>query len=121
MTIYERIKERRKSLNLSADDVAEALGVSRATIYRYESSEIEKFPTTLLQPLSKVLQCSPDYLMVWNDKVNYQNNNLDSEKSKTAKRIATYFALINKLNDAGKEYVYKQIDFALSQDDFVEK
>ena len=67
MTIYERIKCRRKELNLSADDVANALGVSRATVYRYESSYIEKLPTSSLEPLAKVLKCSPAYLMGWDE------------------------------------------------------
>lgn len=67
MTIYERIKARRKELGLTADIVAEALGVSRATVYRYESSDIEKLPTTILESLSKVLRCSPGYLMGWED------------------------------------------------------
>lgn len=64
-TIYERIKQRRKELGLSADDVASSLGVSRATIYRYESSEIEKLPITILEPLAKILRTSPAYLMGW--------------------------------------------------------
>lgn len=67
MTIYERIKKRRKELNLSADDVANALGVSRATVYRYESSYIEKLPASSLEPLAKILKCSPAYLMGWDD------------------------------------------------------
>lgn len=71
MTIYERIKARRKELELSADTVAEALGVSRATVYRYESQDIEKLPTTVLESLSKVLRCSPGYLMGWEDTPNF--------------------------------------------------
>lgn len=67
MEVYERIKARRKELNLSADDVAAALGVSRATVYRYESAEIEKLPTQIIAPLSDVLRCSPAYLMGWED------------------------------------------------------
>lgn len=65
MTVYERIKTRRKELGLSADDVAQALGVSRATIYRYESAEVEKVPITVLEPLARVLQTTPSYLMGW--------------------------------------------------------
>ena len=67
MSIYERIKERRKALGLTADDVAEKLGVSRATIYRYESADIEKLPTSSLEPLAKALQTTPAYLMGWTD------------------------------------------------------
>ncbi len=67
MEVYERIKARRKEIGLTADDVAAALGVSRATVYRYESAEIEKLPTQIIAPLSKVLRCSPAYLMGWED------------------------------------------------------
>lgn len=67
MEVYERIKNRRKKLGISADNVADALGVSRATIYRYESADIEKLPTTIIEPLSKILRCSPAYLMGWSE------------------------------------------------------
>ncbi len=67
MEVYERIKARRKELGLSADDVAAALGVSRATVYRYECADIEKLPTQIIAPLSKVLRCSPAFLMGWTD------------------------------------------------------
>ena len=65
MTIGERIKKRRLELGLSADDVAEQLNKNRATVYRYESSYIEKLPITVLEPLAKVLQTTPAYLMGW--------------------------------------------------------
>ena len=56
MTIGERIKQKRKELGLSADDVAKRIGKNRATVYRYENSEIESLPVTVLEPLAKVLQ-----------------------------------------------------------------
>lgn len=65
MTIGERIKQRRKELGLSVDELAEKLGKNRATIYRYESNEIEKLPTTVLEPLANALGVSPGYLMGW--------------------------------------------------------
>lgn len=74
MEVYERIKARRKEIGLSADDVAEALGVSRATVYRYESADIEKLPTTIIEPLAKVLKCSIAYLMGWEEKPNTNND-----------------------------------------------
>lgn len=67
MTVGERIKQRRIELGLSVDELAEALQKNRATIYRYESNDIEKLPTTVLEPLAKVLRVTPAYLMGWDD------------------------------------------------------
>ena len=65
MTIGERIKQRRIQLGLSVDQVAEKIGKNRATVYRYESSEIERFPIDVLEPLAVALRTSPTYLMGW--------------------------------------------------------
>lgn len=67
MTVGERIKFRREQLGLSVEEVAKKLGKSRATIYRYESNEIENMPITVLEPLAKILLVSPAYLMGWED------------------------------------------------------
>lgn len=67
MEVFQRIKQRRKELDLSAEQVAEAIGVSRATIYRYESKDVENMPITILNPLAKILRCSPGYLMGWEE------------------------------------------------------
>lgn len=67
MKIGERIKQRREELGLSVDDVAKKLGKHRATIYRYESNEIDKFPTDILEPLATVLLTTPAQLMGWEE------------------------------------------------------
>lgn len=63
MTTGQRIRDRRKALGLSADDLAKALGVSRSTVFRYENGHIEKVPSEVLGILSKVLQTTPAYLI----------------------------------------------------------
>lgn len=68
MTIGERIKQRRMELGLSVDEVAEKLGKNRATVYRYESNEIENLPVGTLEPLAKILETTPAQLMGWDDK-----------------------------------------------------
>lgn len=67
MTIGERIKQRRLELGLSVDEVAEKLGKNRATVYRYESNEIENLPVGTLEPLAKILETTPAQLMGWDD------------------------------------------------------
>lgn len=65
MTTGERIKQRRLELKMSVDELAKKLNKNRATIYRYESNEIENFPTSILIPLAKALETTPTYLMGW--------------------------------------------------------
>lgn len=65
MTIGDRIKERRLEIGLSVDQVAEKIGKNRATVYRYESKEIEKCPIDILVPLAEALRTTPAYLMGW--------------------------------------------------------
>lgn len=67
MKIGQKIKLKREQIGLSVDELAEILGKNRATIYRYKSSEIEKLPTTVLEPLAKALKTTPAYLMGWED------------------------------------------------------
>lgn len=93
MEVYERIKARRKELGLSADNVADALGVSRATVYRYESADIEKLPTTILEPLSKILRCSIAYLMGWEENANTYSE--DFQLSDLEKDIIRKFRTLN--------------------------
>lgn len=74
------MKDRRKSIGLSAERVAEILGVSPATIYRYENGDIEKVPGERLGPIANALQTTPAYLMGW--------ENADGDKSLPANIIA---------------------------------
>lgn len=67
MTTGEIMKARRKELGISAETVAENIGVSPATIYRYEKGDIEKVPGDLLEPLAKILRTTPAFLMGWSD------------------------------------------------------
>lgn len=73
MTIGERIKQRRIELGLSVDEVAEKLGKNRATVYRYESNEIENLPVGTLEPLAKILETTPAQLMGWEDEEQDEN------------------------------------------------
>lgn len=55
MTIGERIKTIRKSKKISVDTIANQLGISKTTIYRYEDSTIEKIPLQVIEKLSEIL------------------------------------------------------------------
>lgn len=65
MSVGENIKRRRKQLGMSAETLAELIGVSPTTIYRYENGAIEKVDSAKLEPIAEALKTSPAYLMGW--------------------------------------------------------
>ena len=103
MDIGERIKKRRKELGLSAEQIAEKLGVSPATIYRYESNDIMNMRIDKLEPIAKVLRTTPAYLMGWDEA---KENNTDNQQRQP---LSNYNNLDNtdqtKLVDYSEELV----------------
>ncbi len=67
MDIGQRIKQRRKELKMSAEELGKRLGKDRSTIYRYEKGDIENLPLDILEPIAAVLQTTPQYLMGWQE------------------------------------------------------
>ena len=59
MRIGERIKQRRVSMGLTVDQLAERIGKNRATMYRYENGDIENLPISVLEPLADALGLTP--------------------------------------------------------------
>lgn len=67
MNVGERIKQRRKDMKMSADELATSVGVSRSTIFRYEKGDIEKVGPDVLKKIADKLNVSPADLMGWDD------------------------------------------------------
>lgn len=59
MEFGKTLKALRKSAGLTVDELANAIGKDRATVYRYENGDIRKLPFEILEPLSKVLKVTP--------------------------------------------------------------
>lgn len=57
MNIGKRIKDRRKELGKTLEEVGKVVGVSKQTIQRYESGEIN-IPYDKINLLAKALNCS---------------------------------------------------------------
>ena len=65
MSVGENIRRRRKQLSMSAEALAEAIGVAPTTIYRYENGAIEKVDSAKLEDIAFVLKTTPSDLMGW--------------------------------------------------------
>lgn len=98
MNIGERIKKLRKERGISVDYIAEKLGKNRATIYRYESNDIENLPYPILVPLAEILGTTPMYLM-----------GCEIEDIKVTKDEKELLDNYKKLNDLGKKEANKRV------------
>ncbi len=92
MTTGDRIKQRRKDLYMSAESLAYAVGVSPATIYRYEKGDIEKVPGDILYKIGKALHVSPAYLMGW-------DNSAPEMPAPEDEQMKEFIRLFGKLTD----------------------
>ena len=67
MSVGSKIKQRRKEMGISADELGKKIGKNRATIFRYENGEIEKLPIDILKPIAEALLTTPQALMGWEE------------------------------------------------------
>lgn len=65
--IGKRIKERRKELNLTLEQLADALGFNKSTLQRYETGKINKIKIPVLHTMAKVLRVDPNWLALKTD------------------------------------------------------
>ena len=63
MDVKSIIKNRRIELGLTMKDVADYVGVSEATVSRWESGDIENMKRSRIYSLSKILNISPLLIM----------------------------------------------------------
>jgi transcriptional regulator with XRE-family HTH domain len=63
MNIGERLRKRRLSLDLTLEEVAQKLGVSRQTVSRYETGVVKNIPEDRIRNLAVILKTTRAYLL----------------------------------------------------------
>lgn len=67
MTIGERIKKRRTALGISQVALADKVGISKQSLYKYENGIITNIPSDKIEEIASVLNTTPAYIMGWGD------------------------------------------------------
>lgn len=67
MTKGERIKRKRELLRISQTELANRIGVSKQTLYKYENNIVTNIPSDVIEKISQNLNCTPAYIMGWDD------------------------------------------------------
>lgn len=102
--INKRIKEARTRKDLTLLEVATKLGVSEATVQRYESGDIKNIKHKTIIDLSNIFDCTPAYLMGWEDEPQMTKDELEEIEIKT---IAAH-----AVGDLSEESIKKIIEYA---------
>jgi len=76
MEIKDKLKSRRIELSLTLQEVADIVGVSKATIQRYESGDIDNMRRDKIVLLAKALQVTPAFIMGLEEATEIKNNSL---------------------------------------------
>jgi DNA-binding XRE family transcriptional regulator len=58
-----RIQQKREELGLTQEELGKKLGVSRQTIYKWESGSVQHFDRSYVQKMADLFHCSPAWLM----------------------------------------------------------
>jgi len=94
MSIGSKVKERRKELGLTQEELANRLKTTKQTIYKYENEIVTNLPSDRIEQLAKALDTTPQYLMGWVE------IEIASTKGLTAEQIKKVNKYIEKLKGA---------------------
>lgn len=76
--LANRLRTKRIENNLSLQDVAEKLGVSKVTVSRYETLDITNIPSDKIEGMARLYNTTPAFLMGWETKKEKENINIDT-------------------------------------------
>lgn len=104
MDMSQRIKERRLAMKYTQEELALKLGLQKSAIAKYENGRVENIKRSVIQKMESVLECSPSYLMGWDDSINLQKGiQLRPDESNL---LSNY----NLLNDNGKDKAQEYVE-----------
>lgn len=63
----ERIKKRREQIGLTQVALADMIGESKQTIYKYETGIVTNIPSDKIELIAKALRVQPEWIMGWTD------------------------------------------------------
>jgi len=115
MTLGEKVRRMREKLGMNQKQLAEASGITQATISRIESGQVKELKSEALKRLAKALGITVDYLV---DKTDRLTPNDIVRSDPTAQYI---FRGYEKLSATGREQLKSFVRFLEEQEEKKEK
>lgn len=67
VTVGDRIRQIRQEQDVTQQELADYIGVSKQAVYKYENNIVTNIPTDKVDAIAKRLKVSPAYLMGWEE------------------------------------------------------
>lgn len=67
VTVGDRIRQVRQERDVTQQELADYIGVSKQAVYKYENNIVTNIPTDKVDAIAKRLKVSPAYLMGWEE------------------------------------------------------
>lgn len=103
----ERIRTRREQLGLTQTALADLIGESKQTLYKYEGGIITNIPSDKIESIAEVLKVSPSWIMGWTDDPTV--GTMPPTSIPMSPPLQTLADALDQLNDEGQE---KLLDYA---------
>lgn len=97
--LANRLRSKRLENNLSLQEVADKLGISKVTVSRYETLDITNIPSDKIEGMAKLYNTTPAYLMGWEDERIFRNQVVHGVDIPAEKKINFIKNIAKKLNE----------------------
>lgn len=108
MCMAERIKKRRIAMGYTQEELANKLGLQKSAIAKYENGRVENIKRSVIKEMSRILECSPSYLLGWD--INIENNGAFVAKMLMDTEFTNYAKILFELPKEKQTKAYGYID-----------
>lgn len=114
MTVGDRIKRKREEKGISQTALAEMVGISKQTLYKYENNIVTNIPSDKIEKIADIFKVSAAYIMGWEDNLTPENADLTVDMLTMDSRVIKYIKRLTELSSDQQEIIFNMID-ALSK------
>lgn len=111
----KNIYDARKKAGLTLEELGKKVGVSKATIKRYETGEIPNIPSDRIELIAKATGVSESFIMGWDSLV--ESNAEFHASILKDKELQEMIRKYNQLNESEKTIIKSMIDSLIAKKD----
>lgn len=95
-------------MKLTQEELANKLGLQKSAIAKYENGRVENIKRSVISDMATILECSPSYLMGWEDTLSDESTDLEYEMSHD-KLLRDFYFYWKQLSDIGKKKIIDNV------------